>query len=118
MNSLRSLDTTVGAAREALTKLAQSGKLGGDTLTDAGKAAVDFAALTGESVDKAVSEVLKLQDKPVEALRKLNEQYHFLTLAQLEHVKKLEDEGDATGAATEAIRLFQETTSSRLKTAD
>lgn len=115
---IQSSETTIGTAREAMMKLAQSGKIGGEALETAGKAAVDFAALTGESIDQAVDAVLKIQEKPVEALRKLNEQYHFLTLAQLEHIEKLQDEGRATDAASEAITLFQQNNTSRLEKAN
>ena len=62
--SITSMDTTIGVAREAMLKFAQSGKVGGEQLQIAGKAAVDFSALTGESMDKSVAAILKLEDKP------------------------------------------------------
>jgi phage-related minor tail protein len=116
--SLRGSETTIGTAREAMLKLAESGKFSGDAMGVAGKAVVDFAALTGQSIDQAVDAVVKIQERPVQALQKLNEQYHFLSLAQLEHIQKLQDEGDATGAAEEAVKLFQETNTERLAKAD
>jgi phage-related minor tail protein len=111
-------ETTIGTAREALTAFAETGRFSGAQLKDAGQAAVDFAALTGESMDKAVAAIVKLEENPVKAITELNAQYHFLTLAQLDHIKQLEDEGDKIGAATEAIKIFEQTNAERLAQAD
>ncbi|MGH8158365.1 MAG: phage tail length tape measure family protein [Rhodanobacter sp.] len=116
--SLRSSETTIGTAREAMMDFAQSGRIGGAELQAAGQAAVDFAALTGESMQKAVSAIVKIEEDPVKALKALNDQYHFLTLAQLEHIQQLENEGQKTQAATEAIELFGKTNTDRLAQAD
>lgn len=116
--AIQSSETTLGTAREAMLKIAESGRFSGQAMQDAGKAAVDFAALTGISIDKAVAEVVKIQEKPVQALEKLNEQYHFLTLAQIEHIQKLQDEGQATEASEEAVKLFEQTNADRLQKAD
>jgi phage-related minor tail protein len=116
--AIQSSETTIGTAREAMMKLAESGRFSGQAMQDAGKAAVDFAALTGQSIDQAVAAVIKIQEKPVQALEKLNEQYHFLTLAQIEHIQKLQDEGDAVGASTEAVKIFEQTSADRLQKAD
>jgi hypothetical protein len=116
--SLRSTDTTIGTAREAMMDFAQSGKIGGAQLQSAGQAAVDFAALTGTSMDKAVAAIVKIEEDPVKALKQLNDEYHFLTLAQLDHIQKLEDEGDKTAAVAEAIKLFGTVNTNRLAAAD
>lgn len=117
-SAITGLDTPIGTAREALIQLAQSGRFSGEALRTAGSAAVDFAALTGLSMDQAVAAVIKLEEKPVEALVNLNNQYHFLTAAQFEHVQQLQQEGRETEAATEAVKLFQQATSERLKQSD
>lgn len=111
-------ETTIGAAREALQDFANTGRLGGTELQTAGQAAVDFSALTGQSMDKAVAAILKLEGDPVKALLALNQQYHFLTEAQLEHIQKLEDEGSKTEAASEAVKLFGDTEHQRVTQAD
>ena len=116
--SITSMDTTIGVAREAMLKFAQSGKVGGEQLQIAGKAAVDFSALTGESMDKSVAAILKLEDKPTKAIVALNEQYHFLSAAQFEHIAQLETEGHKTEAAAEAIKAFQQVSTERLQIAD
>jgi hypothetical protein len=105
-------------AREALIKLAASGKESGDQLEESAQGAVAFARLTGQSMDQAVAAILKLEDKPTKALLDLNNHYHFLSAAQFEHVQQLEEEGRATDAATEAVRLFAEASKTRLKEAD
>lgn len=115
--SMTGLDTSIGTARETLMKLAQSGRVSGDSLEAAGKAAVDFAALTGQSVDQAVAAIVKLEENPVKALQNLNNQYHFLQASQFEHVQKLIEEGHQTEAATEAVKLFGQEEEKRLKKA-
>ncbi|KZC23547.1 hypothetical protein RHOFW104T7_13170 [Rhodanobacter thiooxydans] len=115
--SMTGLDTSIGTARETLMKLAQSGRVSGDSLEAAGRAAVDFAALTGQSADQAVAAIVKLEENPVKALQNLNNQYHFLQAAQFEHVQKLIEEGHQTEAATEAVKLFGQEEEKRLKKA-
>lgn len=111
-------ETTIGSARDALTEFGKSGKVGGEELQAAAKAAVDFADLTGQSMDKAVAAILKLEDSPTKAIMALNEHYHFLTEAEFEHIQHLEEEGQKTEAAAEAVKLFQQTNTERLKIAD
>lgn len=99
-------DITVGAARSALLTLAQSGRFTGATLQEAAQAAVDFADLTDSSMKQAASAVEQLAQRPLEAIVKLNDQYHFLTVAEYQHIAALAREGDAAGAAKAAIDAF------------
>jgi hypothetical protein len=99
-------DITIGTARSALLTLAQSGRFTGTTLQEAGQAAVDFADLTGSSMKQAASDVEQLAQRPLEAVVKLNNQYHFLTASEYQHIAALQAEGNATGAARAAIDAF------------
>lgn len=94
--------TTIGAAQEALLALAQSGKISGNAFKEAGQAVVDFSDLTGENTQQAAKYVEQLAGDTTQGLIKANEQYHFLDLAQMEHIQKLQQEGQ-TAEATQAI---------------
>ena len=93
-------------AEEAALALAQSGKFTGETLDTAIRAAVDLATLTGMTAADAAEQIATLADKPSEALAKLNQRYHFLTLAEYEHVRALEAQGRAQEASTFAVETF------------
>jgi phage-related minor tail protein len=95
-----------GDAEVAALNLAQSGKVAGEALEAATGAAVSLAELTGESIEDTTDKIIKLAASPTEMLVKLNDQYHFLTAEVYEHVRALEAQGDAQGAATLAIEAF------------
>ena len=120
VGSLRDQASAIGAATgeygeatEAITKLAASGKLSGSAFELAANGAVSLAAVTGESVSKAVDELDKLAKDPLDGVEKLNEQYHFLTGAIYDQIKALQDEGDTQGATTLAVKTLADTMESR-----
>lgn len=69
---------------------------------------MDFAFVTGESIDKVAKEIVKLSEDPAKAVQKLNEQYHFLTLAQYDYIAALEKQGDKDGATTTALQALDD----------
>ena len=93
-------------ASEAVRNLAASGRFVGDQLRQAAEAAVNFAAMTGEKVSEAEATITKLREDPLKAVVALNDQFHFLTLAEYEQMQQLAKEGDATGAAMIAINAL------------
>lgn len=107
-----------GDANTAMQQLAVSGKLTGDTLTAAAGAAVNLAALTGQSIEETTSQVIKLAESPTATLLKLNEQYHFLTATVYEHVRSLEEQGRAEDAARAAVEAFASAHEQRVKEAE
>ena len=82
-----------GAAREALQKVAESGRFTGEQFDLVTLAAVKMESATGQSIDTTIKKFEELAKAPVEGLLKLNETEHFLTQAQLERVQALKDEG-------------------------
>jgi phage-related minor tail protein len=90
---------SIGQVKDALSAVANTGKFTGDQLGMAAQAALDMSNLTGQSVDQAVAAISRLADDPVKAIQALDEQYHFLSTATLQHIQQLQDEGDAQGAA-------------------
>lgn len=97
---------TTGNAASALTKLVETGKIAGDSIEGLGRAAVLTEAATGRSVEEMIKDYERIADAPAEALAKLNERYHFLTLAVYDQVKALEAEGRTQDAARLALNTY------------
>ncbi|MBD8873872.1 phage tail length tape measure family protein [Rhodanobacter sp. DHB23] len=95
-------------------KLAQSGKLTGQSLQYAAQAAANSMQLTGESADQAAREVESLAGNPTQAVVALNDKYHFLTVELYEQISTLQREGDTFGATEVAAKAFADNTSDRL----
>ncbi|EIW9265249.1 phage tail protein [Klebsiella pneumoniae] len=98
-------DSTTGKAASTLNQLVSSGKVAGDSLERVTIAIVKISDATGIATEKLVSDFNDLAADPVAAITKLNDQYHFLTLATYNQIKALQDEGnqqDAARVATDA----------------
>jgi phage-related minor tail protein len=71
-------------------------------------AIVKTSDATGIATDKLVGDFNDIAADPVAAITKLNDQYHFLTLATYSQIKALQDEGnqqEAARVASETILL-------------
>lgn len=99
-DALGSLTGEYGKARTALASLTQGGKITGDALASAASAAVSISEITGKTIAQATAEISALGDDPVKAVLKLNDSYHFLTLATYDQIKAAQEQGD-TDRATE-----------------
>lgn len=97
---------SISNATEAVQKLAESGRFAGQDLRLVAQAAADMAALTGESVQSCVAQIVRLQEDPVKAVAKLNDQFHFLTVAQFEQMEAAQQSGDSMGAASIAYQAM------------
>lgn len=109
---------TQGAAAEALTALANSGKVASNSLTEVGTAVVLMNRVLGQSVDEATATFVKLADEPTKASVKLNESMHYLNLATFERIRALEEQGNKEAAAALAQKSLAEATTARLKTVE
>lgn len=103
-------NSTTGAAASTLNQLVSSGKVAGDSLERVTTAIVKTSEATGIATDKLVSDFNDIAADPVAAITKLNDQYHFLTLATYNQIKALQDEGNQQ----EAARVANESYSSSL----
>lgn len=68
-------------------------------------AVVKTSEATGIATDQLVGDFNKIAADPLDAITKLNDQYHFLTLATYNQIKALQDEGnqqEASRVATDA----------------
>lgn len=106
---------TFNTAAEAVTTLAATGRLTGDEIENLGRTTADAATYTSTSVKQMVDEFTKLAEEPVKASVKLNDQYHYLTVATYDQIVALEKQGDATGAAQVAVEAFSHAMDERTK---
>lgn len=97
---------TTGQAAEALTLLASTGKVSADNLEAIGSAATSFASATGTAIGDVVQQYAELGKSPVEASRKLNEQYGYLTAAVYQQITALVEQGRNQEAAALAQQTF------------
>lgn len=98
-------NSTTGVAASTLNQLVSSGKVAGDSLERVTTAIVKTSEATVIATDKLVGDFNDIAADPVAAITKLNDQYHFLTLATYNQIKALQDEGnqqDAARVATDA----------------
>lgn len=103
-------NATTGAAAATLNQLVSSGKVAAGSLEQVTTAIVKTSSATGIATDKLVDDFNKIAANPLEAISKLNDQYHFLTLATYSQIKALQEQGNQQ----EAARIANEAYSSSL----
>ena len=106
-------NSTTGAAASTLNQLVSSGKVAGDSLQRVTTAIVKTSEATGIATDKLVGDFNDIAADPVAAITKLNDQYHFLTLATYNQIKALQDEGNQQEAARVATDAYANTMQQR-----
>lgn len=95
-----------GLANEAVTGLAATGRVTSSVIALAAQSTVSMARATGAAVDDMVQQFAELGKAPVEASKKLNEQYNYLTLTIYQQIKALEEQGRKEEAAALAQRTY------------
>ncbi|HHG9511594.1 TPA: phage tail length tape measure family protein [Citrobacter amalonaticus] len=106
-------NSTTGKAASTLNLLVESGKVAGDSLERVTTAVVKTSEATGIATDKLVNDFNSIAADPVAAITKLNDQYHFLTLAIYNQIKALQDEGNQQEAARVATDAYANTMQQR-----
>lgn len=106
-------DSTTGAAASVLNQLVSAGKVAGDSLERVTTAVVKISDATGIATEKLVGDFNDIASDPVAAITKLNDQYHFLTLATYNQIKALQDEGNQQEAARVATDAYANTMQQR-----
>lgn len=72
-------------------------------MESAGRAVMDFARVSGESADKVTSLMQPMFEDPTKGAAKLNETMHFLTIAQYDQIKAMQEHGNKAGALKVAM---------------
>ncbi|WP_241622682.1 phage tail tape measure protein [Rosenbergiella australiborealis] len=105
--------STQGAASNVLNQLVSAGNIAGDSLQKVAGSIVNMSSVTGQATTQMVSDFESIAENPVQAISKLNDQYHFLTLATYNQIKALADEGNQQDAARVATDSYANAMNSR-----
>lgn len=100
-------------AAEVLNLLVSTGQVGSDSLERFATTTVQAERVLGTSAEKIAKNFADLGRDPVGGVRKLNDELHFLTLAQFEQIRALADAGRATEAAKLAQDAYADSLRSR-----
>ncbi|MFV8936663.1 phage tail length tape measure family protein [Serratia fonticola] len=98
--------STVAMSSDVLNQLVAGGKVAVSTLSSASEAIIKLNDATGISTSQLVSDFEAIAGSPVEAIGKLNDQYHFLTLATYNQIRALQEEGNQQEAAKVASDAY------------
>ena len=105
--SMRDVGMTTGKAAEIMTQFAATGQVAASDLKQFTATAAAMEKLVGVPVEQTVKAFAELGKAPVEASRKFNDEYHYLTAAVYEQIKALEDEGRTLQAGQLAQRTYK-----------
>lgn len=108
-----STGSTQHAAAATLAQVVASGKFVGDQVRTVATAAEQLRDATGQAVGETIKQFVSLAGDPANALVKLNDQQHFLTLAVYDQIKALQDQGREQDAADLAERTYADAIASR-----
>ncbi|HHV4002848.1 TPA: phage tail length tape measure family protein [Klebsiella pneumoniae] len=98
--------STTGVTAATLNQIVSSGKVAAESLERVTTAVVEISETTGIATEKLVGDFNDIAADPVAAITKLNDQYHFLTLATYNQIKALQDEGNQQDAARVASDTY------------
>jgi lambda family phage tail tape measure protein len=104
---------SIGGARESIETVAGTGRFGPQALEQVARALGDYQKLTHASAEDALKQFESLSDGAAKWAEKTNASMHYLSLAQYDQIKALEEAGDKQGAAAMAAGLLAQTLESR-----
>jgi len=90
---------TQSKAAEVVAQLVGTGSIASQNLEQFTATAIRLERNAGVAVKDTVKEFAELGKEPVEAAKKLNERYNYLTAAVYEQIKALQEQGKASEAA-------------------
>ena len=103
-NIARSGEASIGGASEAVTRFVAGGRIAREQLEQVSRATVEWAAVSGDSIDDVAKRFEQLAKSPVEALLALNDAENFLTQAQVDRIIQLRQEGREQELTTFAVK--------------
>jgi phage-related minor tail protein len=96
-----SLNYSIGNTKDILSALVSSGKFTSDSLGSVGQSIALVAKLSGQSASEVAQKLIPSFNGTASSAKSMNDQYHFLTLAQYKQIEALEKQG----RAQEAIKV-------------
>jgi lambda family phage tail tape measure protein len=112
----RSIAEVVGSQRDAmaaLTALVEGGRLASSAFASVGEAMVNLER-NGVAFKESSKIFNELYREPLRASEKLNESIHYLTLAQAEQIRVLQEQNRHQEAGTLAVELYARAVNSRM----
>jgi lambda family phage tail tape measure protein len=97
---------TAGGARGSAEAAAGSGLFGPGELAAVSRAMGDYQHLTRATADEALKNFASIRDGVAKWAEEQNKSVHFLTSAEYEHIKALEESGQKEAAAVEALNAY------------
>jgi len=88
------LNISMTDSKDAFLAMASSGQFTSDTFESVGRTIGLFSKLTGMTGTEAAQKLIPSLDGSASSARKLNDQYHFLTLAQYKQIEMYEKTND------------------------
>lgn len=84
------LNIAMGDARDIFKDLVASGKFSSESVVSVANAIANVAKFSNESASAVAQKLIPSFDGTSSSARKMNEQYHFLTLEQYKYIEQLE----------------------------
>ena len=107
--------TTVGSIKEIEDAAINTGRVGPQNFGAFVLAAAKMQKATGQTAEQVVADLARMTESTTQWATTSNQQYHFLTAAQIEHIRKLEEQGDkemAVAAVLDALNAHVRTSAS------
>lgn len=99
-------DISKGAAAEALAAILNTGSVAADNLERFAAVAAKMQKTVGISVGETAKDLSELAKSPLEASKKLSEQYNFLDKKIYDQIKALQEQGRTAEAAAIAQKAY------------
>lgn len=99
--------------RDAIQALISSGKVSAQVMGPATESIAKLSRLSGEAADVIAKDLVPMLDGSAQSAKALNDKYHFLTLAQYQHIEALARSGQRQKAAVETIELLNKSLNSQ-----
>lgn len=97
-DQIGALGVPVTRANELLIDVVATGKISGQAIEAVAAASALLAEATGQDAQQIVQKFAEMSGDVADGAAKMSEQYHFLTVAQYDEIKALQEHGDAQGA--------------------
>lgn len=105
--------TSTASSAEAIASVAATGRFTGEQIQTIATAAQEMAASTGQSLKETIKQFVSLGNDPANAIVKLNDEQHFLTLSVYDQIRALQDQGQEQEAVDLAMRTYATTIATR-----
>ena len=101
-------NTSISESRDVMQALVGSGQFTAKALEPVASVISKVAALSGETASNVAQQLIPSFDGSATSAKKLNDTYHFLTLAQYQHIEALNKQGKAQEAIAYTADLLKE----------